>query len=333
MQEANHIPSYLIARYLAREASLEEQARLAEWVAENPEHQRIFLEYCEIWKHGGSVTSPEYRTTYNSTRALEKLVDRLPSEFPPSKRTTPKHWFVIAATLLIGMLFVGLWLTSTTVEEPAVRQWVTRTNPAGQKSTIRLPDGSVVKLNALSSIQFPSDFTDNRTIRLTGEAFFDVVHDSTRPFVVSTGSLHTRVLGTSFNIKASDEKVEVSVATGKVMVTDSLHQQHLLPHEKIEYDQSARIWTHAITDLTLELAWKNDALILRNKALADLIPELESWYGVQIRVDENTIKNCRITGEFINVPLETVLKALAYENGIHYQIQNKMVTLTGGCSQ
>lgn len=117
-----------------------------------------------------------------------------------------------AIAFLVTMISMGYYF----VTSPSMIEEVTYD---GQKREVILPDGSLVVLNSGSIVRYPSRFTDSRTVTLEGEAFFQVVKDSSKPFVVVTKLMHTKVLGTSFNVSAyKDRDSRVNVMSGKVAV-------------------------------------------------------------------------------------------------------------------
>src|SRR5690606_26987973 len=127
--------------------------------------------------------------------------------------------------------------------------WKTIDNPKGKKSKITLPDGSQVDLNYESSLRFPNVFEGGvRKVELIGEAFFDVKHNDSLPFIVVTGEIETVVLGTTFNIrsKADDLETDVSLVTGKVQVNYSGNAEEttrfeLFPGEQLSVHKQTKM--------------------------------------------------------------------------------------------
>jgi len=323
------IPEGLIVRYLSNEASSEEQLQLFEWISQDALHQKLFNEYCDLW--GKSYKHP---VKFDFTKGLQRLNNRLDQEETKLSTEPVSIWLKIAASLLIlfvaglSIYFLGKYMESTSAVN-----YTEQSNPDGQKSTILLTDGSVVQLNSNSTLRFPEVFKGmKREVYLQGEAFFEVQKDSLRPFIIYTGTVHTQVLGTSFNIKATTASVEISVATGKVKVMEGTVTELLLPQEKITYQVQDKKWKREKTNLERELAWKNNTLIIENKNLQEAATLLEEWYGATISFENEAIKNCRITGKYKNESLENVLKAISYSTEIKFTLNNKEVTLLGkGC--
>ncbi len=190
-----------------------------------------------------------------------------------------------AETLRIGSLSVtadssGLRYAATAVTP----QWATLHVPAQQQYRIDLPDGTTVWLNAATSLRFPSVFhAATREVFLTGEAFFDVAADASKPFVVHTPEYGIRVLGTSFNVHAyADTESATALVSGSVQLVDrSRTLATLKPGEQAVYaNQKVNV---APFDATSTLAWRDGLHYFYNATLGDIAPVLARWYGVEVR--------------------------------------------------
>ncbi len=253
---------------------------------------------------------------------------------------------MIMAILSIVVLFsVCLALFYHNKNTPAESvPWVTKEAAYGQKSVVALTDGSKVFLNSGSSISYPIKFLPEvREIVLEGEAFFEVEKDAARPFVVRTGEITTKVLGTSFNIQAfRGKQISVTVASGKVEV--AAESDSALPGGKVKRVvlnpmQQAVFKDEELTttdvDLTKFLAWKNNTLRFDDASIADVATELERWYNVDIEFENDKILNCRINGQFKDQSLVSVLKSIQYMYNINYRnsTQNQIILYGKGCKK
>lgn len=261
-------------------------------------------------------------------------------EVEPLRKTRPFAWrglMTIACSLIFVAIvgYFGYHQYATDATEV-----ITKTALPGEKSIVTLADGSKVYLNSGSSISFPKVFDKSlREITLEGEAFFEVVRNPQQPFIVRTGTLVTRVLGTSFNIQAfSDDDINVSVATGRVQVTqgvegseDGLSQTIFLdPSQQVTY-QNHR-FTLSYVDIEKTTAWKSNTLRFDETPLSTVGAILSRWYGVTIAFDNTDIVNCRINGQFKGQQLDEVLRSIRYMYNIEYEITNNKVKLYGkGC--
>ena len=193
----------------------------------------------------------------------------------------------------------------------------------GQRATITLMDGTKVYLNANSKISFPEQFSaDKREVKLEGEAFFEVARDVKKPFIIQSGELITTVLGTSFNIRSfANEPQAVSVATGKVKVNASDNNGHteelfLTPNQQAYYD--GELCKNDI-DIRQAIAWKDKIIQFDDISLAEATVVLENWFGVSIQIEGENIKQCKISGQYIDEDLTNVMESFRHILGIKYQ--------------
>jgi transmembrane sensor len=319
------IPINLIVRYLSNEASSDEQIQLFDWISLNSENQKRFNDFCEVWNK--SYNHPE---DFNEQQALHSLNTRIDKLTPAV--TKKINWLKVAVIVgALAMTATTIFVSTTEFVSPEVA-YVIKTNPPGQKSHFQLSDGSVVHLNAGSSIQLPEQFNDKtREVHLLkGEAFFEVHRDSLRPFIIHTGVVQTKVLGTSFNIKFDETITEVAVKSGLVSVSNSQQTELLTVNEKLTLQGNNLVREQA--DLESILAWRNNTLILDNLNLADAAIKIEMWYGVKIFFANTATQECIIAGKYKNQTLENVLKAIAHATEIEFEIKNKEVKISGkGC--
>jgi transmembrane sensor len=316
--------SIIIAKYLANEANAEEQQRLLEWITEDPLHQQVFQEYCNAWQE---VNYPA--PVFNDTIAFEKFKQTLHKEKSKSKYL--QIYLVaacIAASLFLFSYFLVLSPTSFIQHSynNADTTSILRVAPPGKKLTIKLADGSEIKLNSGSTIKIYQDFSKQRFVRLQGEAFFKIARDTLRPFVVEANATKTTVLGTSFNINTFDSATQVTVASGKVLVQNELAHAFLLPNQQATIaHKQAQIKTLVI-DVNSVTAWRNNILLFQNQSVQSVALQLERWYGVEIEVGAN-LGNKKISGKFINENMHTVLEAITYSLHASYTINNSQIKI------
>lgn len=222
---------------------------------------------------------------------------------------------------------------STTVHE---RVGVEKTSP------VYLSDGSVVWLQTGSRLKYPSRFTgDRREVTLTGEAFFDVAEDPDKPFIIHSADFTTRVLGTSFNIKAYGDRdaAEVVVVTGKVLVSVKQPSVNKVKELVLERNQKA---IYSKKDHTLREAAVNaeEAVIAADKRtlafddtpLRDIVKVLGAKYDAEIVLSNEGMKDCMITADLTDETLEISIAILSKAVQASYTIDGKNITLHGnGC--
>lgn len=242
------------------------------------------------------------------------------------KRKNYRLWLSVAA-MFSGLVVISLILFQqwTRQPEPEPEAWVVKEVPKGQKLKMYLPDGSEVFINSDSRIKYPPRFDNSaRIVELTGEAFFDVKKDSLSPFIVRTGLLETKVLGTSFNINAYPENETASVAlvSGSVTVESIKDNRKttLVPGEQADVDaKSGKLSKGKFKD-PLMLKWKDGVLVFNDLPLADVFRRIELWYGVNIQV-KNELPSRRVTGVFEKEYLGNVLNSIQYVVDFDYTIK------------
>lgn len=249
-------------------------------------------------------------------------------------RRIPLSRVAASVTLLIGLLWLlRVWYT-TSQSVPEVR-WITRSTGVAQRSVIRLKDGSVITLNAESSVSYPEIFQQEvREVRLSGEAFFEVEHESSRPFLVTAHGLITRVLGTSFNIRSyTDDVTEVTVASGKVRVHPQDVEEEgavLTVSEQATYRARDRSLSVKSVELLPYLAWKSTEIELDMVPFIQVVEILERWYNVEITLKNHLADQCLVHARYKQQPLTTVLDGLRLLVQFDYQvIDEQHVEITG----
>ena len=185
----------------------------------------------------------------------------------------------------------------------------------GRQWQLVLPDGSRVWLNAASSIHYPLSFTkDERVVEITGEAYFEVVHNVKKPFRVKAGNQIIEDIGTSFNVNAyqDEQGIKTTLITGAIKVQDIL----LKPGEAY---MNGKI---AAADADAAIAWKNGLFELSNADVPSIMRQVSRWYDIEI-VYKGTVPKGTISGEVPrNLNLSEVLKVLAL-SGIRCEIDGK----------
>lgn len=201
----------------------------------------------------------------------------------------------------------------------------------GNRAQVTLPDQSKVWMNSNSKLIYRNGKNNTREVKLVGEAFFKVVKDKSRPFIVSANNLQVEVLGTSFNVNArqGSDIIETSLVEGSIKLTSSeLSQDYILrPNEKAIYSNSLKSLRVEPTDNEVETAWKDNKLQFKSERFGDVIKHLEEWYGVKIISKCPNIENDLISGAFKGESLETVLETFAIQYKIKYSNKGDSVVV------
>lgn len=250
----------------------------------------------------------------------------VPNQQLPLAKVYQRHWFKIAAILLLFIsagLITYKALMGRKVSNDEVK-WVSISNTTKKSKMILMNDGSLAVLNPGSEIRFPHRFNkEHRDVYLQGEAFFEVHKDPRHPFLVHSQNMITRVLGTSFTVKAYRDAAEfkVVVNTGKVWVYDQ--RTHpvaekkdlviaLVPNQQLTYKRKAFQFKKdtVITPLLLSKEIAKKELNFTNMPLSTVISKLDMAYGIQIEYDKETLGKLRITASLAERPLNEKIKLI-----------------------
>lgn len=239
----------------------------------------------------------------------------------------------IAATLLV-FLSMGTWWISTNQSNTFLSSFFCKKTETrfGQKEIVTLSDGSIIHLNSGSVLKYPKNFSGaTREVYLEGEAFFEVAKDKKHPFIIHTSKMDTKVIGTSFNIRAypNHRIQEVSVLTGKVSVSsiDNNKKIALLPGQKITVsNQDNTLKTHNdINKITIG-AWRNNILVFENTPINELIENIEINYGIEVEFNNNSSKNIQISARFVELDPDQIINILSKTiNGSFTKDENRYV--------
>lgn len=202
----------------------------------------------------------------------------------------------------IGLIVVSTWMVAsfnqkqTQIEISQQELFA----PPGQRARITLSDGSVVWLNAGSTLHYPSFFEKERKVELSGEAYFDVAKDTEKPFIVSTKNLEIKALGTQFNVhsypKAKYETASLVQGSIKVYKQGAELQGTLLsPNQQLHYSDGKFVMETVDKD---ELLWKEGIYSFKRARLDHIVKKLELYYDVDIIVEDPRILRYEYTGKF-----------------------------------
>lgn len=250
-----------------------------------------------------------------------------------------KHWLMshkwqAAAVVLICLCAV----LSRSLRKPDASLTYTLISASnGVKKQYELVDGTVVYLNSGSGIRVPSNYgVKDRQVLLSGEAFFIVKHDPVRPFRIHTGKLVIADIGTSFNVKAYQDEgqIKVAVESGIVSVGENTSNNKpemfagaMTHNQQLIYDKKSR--GHILNNIqTSEItAWRENKLRFDNASFDEIAHTLERWYGVTIKLNDNTGNFRHYTVSFNNEPVSKVLRVLETLSGMTYEINNKSISI------
>ena len=201
--------------------------------------------------------------------------------------------------------------------------------PRGGEYTLALSDGTVVNLNSESELKYPVLFTgDTRTVRVSGEAYFEVAEDAAHPFIVETAGVKIKVLGTGFNVMAypGDAESAVTLVHGKVGIQTDRQQLVLQPDEQYVYQSETHRGTVRQVDATQYISWKEGILNFDKMPLDELARKLSRWYDVEFFFTSEQLKQLKFSGAFKKYnDLHYVLNIIEELTDVQFAVNNRTV--------
>jgi ferric-dicitrate binding protein FerR (iron transport regulator) len=375
----------LVAKKLMGEATPEELCELEELLRQNPELHYPLQTVADLWNPSDPVEQHlaeeafsrhldrmqdlqiEYAQAPAVAMAMSANVDDS-NVYPfPEQRRNPRLVTILlaAATLIAAVIIISLYtrtntplpIAATTTSTPTLAGNEIFTGN-GSRTHLTLPDGTIVWLNAGSRINYEKSFNaTERSVTLTGEAFFDVAPNAGKPFVIHTARIDIRVLGTSFNVKSypTDKTTEATLIRGSIEVSIRNRPSDkivLKPNEKLvvnnedstklNEEKEVRRRDHpdnnslvVISKPTyeqhsgaiIETSWVDNKLIFQDEEFGNLAASMERWYGVTIRFNSPEKENLRFTGTFDKETILQALDALKLTAKFNYIVEGNQITI------
>ena len=300
----------LIARVLSGEAGEAEQALVRQWRSLSEENEKEFASFERIFSESASL---KYVISVDTDKAWERVKSQMSAGktriIPIHQRPAIRTAFRIAAMLILaaGIGALVYYLNNRTPAEATLAS-------ADFVLVDSLPDGSTVTLNRNSSVRYAAGtFGNERRLRLTGEAFFDVKHKP-ETFRIEAKGLIIEDIGTAFNVKAypGERMVVVTVASGEVKIyTDDGPGLNLLAGEEATYDTETKTFTRSDRPDPNISAYRDKIFIFENTELGVIVKLLNDVYRSNIVFGNDTLKACRLTATFNNEAVDTILDVIA----------------------
>ena len=383
MESTNRI-WILMARSLSGEISIEEKEELLELLGKNVELQQQYELMVRLWKHEKPHTAADEHASEEDREHVARILQiakkkqaefQVEEQFEGSyddatreersqtkarRNRRIKRYAISLILIPIVFSFIYFWpkTGSTDTVKPLTPNQITAQK--GSRTRSILPDGSTVWVNAGSSISYEGDFTGKlREVKLEGEAYFDVVKNPSKPFVVHTGGISIKVLGTSFNVKsyASDKTVETTLIRGLVQVTRESDPKQkpifLHPNEKLTLEKIAANTDNSLSDINpdtqkkpgptfaitrldttiavtdqIETAWLYNRLAFRGDNFETLAQKLERWYNINIIFEDEKVKHLNFNGSFENETVEQAFEALKAAVPFNFKINTHEVSVS-----
>ena len=353
----------LLSRKLSGEATPGEEEELQLLLKDNPDDQYFTDILLSYWNSHPDTTDADHNTADQHFAHILELAgeDTIPSE---NKRKTTVISLIkklSIAAVSIGIIATAVWWftqSSTTAVAAAQKNEIVAAK--GARSSIELPDGSHVWLNSDSKLIYDAKFNDSiREVTLEGEAYFNVVKNAGRPFIVHTSGIDVQVLGTAFNVKSypQERTIEATLIHGSIQVLNKKEPKSpkviLRPHEKLVFnkeqhafaaggqqeqekapaaktsDMSISALPKNIPDTSLiETSWVYNKLLFDGDTFRELAVKMERWFNVKISFKDEKVANYRLRGVFENENIEEALQALKTIVSFNYKLTNNEIQIS-----
>lgn len=323
----------LIEDYTNKNISSEDLADLMAWVDFSKENQQSFREVLKTYEAADYFfQNPKQKQKNWAT--IQQHISKKENERVISVKKDKLSWLKIVATIVlissISLLFFT-YLKQTKKEEITYREIY---NPKGQKRLVTMPDGSNIYLNGDSKIKYVKNFNrGKRIVYLEGEAFFDVQHRPSQPFIVRTGKVSTTVLGTSFNINSykSSKNISITVQTGKVGVVvkngKEKQVQFLYPNQQLNISTDNLSMTSKIVDAAEIDSWREYKMLFYDKSLSEIVQVIEREYDLDITIKRESLRDVKITTKFDKCSVSQIMNMIAQLSNSKYKIYEKKIII------
>ncbi len=363
----------LMAKKLSEEASEMELAELEQLLRQQPEENYSLEIMQDLWKSQAKIdrqySEKEYKALIYRLRQMgiddgcfDEQDHYINNNEEQGLQPQPKKkkYFLLAGALLIILLSVGIFFYNRQPQKEEQPVGTMAKNEVstkyGSKTSLVLPDGSRVWLNSGSKLTYDKNYAGAlREVSLVGEAYFDVVKDPHKPFILHTSKMDIKVLGTAFNVKCypDDKHTEASLLRGSIEVTmkDRTDKIILKPNEKLiitdnepsekrAAEQGRKEETQepmiAVSHLTrepvnndiLETSWLDNKLVFNSETFEEIVIKMERWYGVEISLNNDKIKQKRFTGTFENETIDQALSAMQLTMPFTYVIKKDHIIIS-----
>lgn len=296
----------LLVKYMLGEASPEEITAVEEWLKISEDNRRYFEQFKMIWKMGGLLKNESQLDPEQSWQGFKQQAPV--REVKVNDTLNMRRWLSMAATVLV--VFGAIAITFLVLKPKKVEMLVA--NSGNEVKIDTLADGSIITLNKNSSVSYPNRFAGNtREIRLSkGEAFFNVAHDKTKPFLIHVNDAVVRVVGTSFNIKIGNDTTKVIVETGIVQVIRAKVNVSLKPKERADIDASGNIKKSRNGDSFYNY-YRTHRIVADKTPLWRVAEVLSEAYGVNITVPDRKLAARTLNTTLELTSLDANLKVIA----------------------
>ncbi len=315
----------LLYRYIRKQTSHEEDKQVLRWLRENPDNLAQFSAL------KAELVAEELRQGQDGVVA--GVYDKFKRKQLAKKRVQLAKYAAAASVVVLFGLLLHLYQPGKLGDKggPSNSEMMLVHNKGKEQKEVVLPDGSTVLLNMDSQIEYPAIFKGaKRSVSFIGEGYFNITHDSIKPFVVSTQDFDIKVLGTTFNVKSylNDTQTETTLISGKVEVLREAEEPLLLaPSQKAIFSKENKKMDVEKVVLEDAVAWQKGSLIFKSTPMEQVVLDLERKYDVKIKINSPKLLKYEYTGTFDNLTMKEALQLLVMSSPIQYKEVNQKIIL------
>ena len=323
----------LIVKFWGKEITPEEEDDLRAWISESKENRRHFIAMQYLWNNAGSNDE----TKYDSNEAFQYFKDRTGMDTFRTSTKTINIYKVLRYAAIIVLAFalgrLSYYVFNNHNFQSDSKQFSIRV-PNGSKTRIELPDKSVVWLNSGSTISYSKNFGQkDRNVKLSGEGYFEIIHNAAKPFIVHTNHSTITDLGTKFDVRAyPDDKISsVTLLKGSVKMTTIYQPKRvfkLKPNQSVVIDKEQKHVAVKQVAASDAAAWIKGEIIFKKELFGDIVRCLERDYNVKIIVKDTSLNNKCFFGDFQHTQsIEEILNIMTYSHQFHYKMKDNVITV------
>jgi ferric-dicitrate binding protein FerR (iron transport regulator) len=322
MDKKNEYIRKLIERYLAGRASSSETLLIRLWMGSDEDIDRWMREQIEA---SSPMLSSDVKTRIYDSVVNDRSLKRIAGSAQGQKHRLLERIAAVAAVLLVGVL-LGVAVTSRSGEPYTL----TVRAGMGEQPTLLLPDGTDVRLNAMSELTYTFDRNAHtRFVTLSGEAYFKVAHDERNPFKVSADSMTVECLGTAFDVRAypDDNAASVLLTEGKVRVCTRGFEEVLSPNTLLCVDRLSNSVSRRAVCSDNYINWNSGFVTFDNAPLSDIANAVHRATGVELRFDDPSLADTRFVGTLCIRDFASVVNVLSHVADVEVSLEGDSLAL------
>ncbi|PWL30793.1 FecR domain-containing protein [uncultured Roseivirga sp.] len=318
MKNPNDISNELMLKFLSDTATAEEREAMEAWMADSEENAKYIEQLKSLWANAESFSLLDSIDLDQNWQGVQSKVNQ-------QKAGNSKIFWRIAAAVVF--IVSASFLAKSLLYSPPEQLSIT----AQEQSDFTLPDGSVVTLKKGATLKYPEEFEDERRVTFEGEAFFDVVSNPQKPFIINADDTETMVLGTSFNLKTatSHTSFELVLVEGKVSFSTPNEKVVLTPGQRVALGPNGLLEKTENTNRNFQ-AWQTGTLVFENAKMSDVFQDIGNAYNVRFEMENAAFASCTLTARYDQEDLDSILNTLEILFNTSFNKQQETILVSGG---